>query len=682
MLILSLLFCGLHATDCSEFGCSCQGLSDRYGVEAGVSFGCTPPWAVEWWKNAGCFTSPSNEGPYPGCSRDKECRGNVLTGLVMTTDWNHPGTMVSDNGCCGNDFNANAGGSYIYLIQETFTHFPRDRGIVDLWARMDSSSCPSGYELVSGCCGSDFNSGAGGDKVYMCAKYSRFGPFVDEVKMYGNQDSHWDPPCNGDGWRWIHNSQCEDDCDFNEGTHGMDHMHIYVCYHMTPECYLSTTLDETKQICKKVVDLTNASDGYPLQEITIEGKAYPVTWDVFEWTPTAEVRNYEHVQLTDPMTCTDQALCSVSATTTTIHTADWQLTGDISVHGGVEFGVSAGIPEIFTIGGGYEIGAEVGIGFSKGGSESLEQSMIKTYACTQRDYATTCTVFTERGEFLVYGRATPIINFNQQQVQCKDFEELTDIEWWGESDHGSNAVEQIICTDSENYDCDYATAVYCETDAVTKWNCPHTCNTWGFGPSPCKGGADCGFEPVLAEQCPSPHAIEPVGGVFPDCNQVVFTPGVLCEATRPFTIEDGPDWQIKNCPGKPDIQGDIFMHSIWLWHCTHVEGTANMRADWNSASAGDLNSASAGDLNSASTASLGSTHTVEKGDKGQGSKETWTEQHYEEHTWTPMSIMSRGVNMINVIPSAFALIGACAVVVALKNRCMKTNTYTTIEDNI
>jgi len=95
--------------------------------------------------------------------------------------------------------------------------------------------------------------------------------------------------------------------------------------------------------------------------------------------------------------------------------------------------VSAGIPEIFTIGGGYEIGAEVGIGFSKGGSESLEQSMIKTYACTQRDYATTCTVFTERGEFLVYGRATPIINFNQQQVQCNIFVESCCIAFFGKA---------------------------------------------------------------------------------------------------------------------------------------------------------------------------------------------------------------------------------------------------------
>jgi len=671
--IISILlsFYTLHATDCNVFGCTCQGMSNYYGTKAGKNYGCAPPWAQDWWVASNCGTNPHQEAPYPGCGQTV-CDTNVVVGLTMSTSTNHPGDIVQDNNCCSNDFNANAGGDWIFLFQERYAHNPKGEGLVHLLAYMDNpKNCPAGYTLVTGCCGNNFNNEAGGDVVWMCAKYERYGPFIDEIRMYGSQDSHWDPPCDASsGWYKVDNDGCEDGCDFNEGTHGRDHVHIYLCYHKTQDCFLPSRIDDTKKVCQQIVDETNASNGFPIQEIMIEGSLIPVSWDVYEWTPSAKARNYETTVIGPPKNCQNQEECWVEFTETEIHTKQWNLEGGIGIDASWGFEVSGGVPELFDITGKFDIGVGIDIGIGVGGLESFESTTTNHYSCATRDVATVCSILTQRGEYLVNGKATPIFKFEGQDIKCKDFVETTHIEWWGEHDILTKTSEQILCEDDKDFiGCDTATEALCQTQEITRWNCPHSCNKWGWGPAQCANGAECGYVPVPVEECPSPASLEPVDHMFLDCNEAVFTPTAICEAYKPFTIENAPEWHIENCPGKKDANGEVFMHSIWTWSCTSVGKTLNQRADWQAERSGSQNLGS-------SSQNFGSSMA---GDKKQAFKETWTERHYKEHTWTPMSILE-DVNAINVITFILAIIGAGSIVIALKNCCMKTSAYTTIEE--
>merc|ERR1719265_942945 len=45
-------------SDCSAWGCTCQGVSDCYGVKASVTWGSAPEAARTWWVKQPCHTNP------------------------------------------------------------------------------------------------------------------------------------------------------------------------------------------------------------------------------------------------------------------------------------------------------------------------------------------------------------------------------------------------------------------------------------------------------------------------------------------------------------------------------------------------------------------------------------------------------------------------------------------------
>jgi len=710
---------------CDVFGCTCHGISNYFGIKFNSDFGCTPAWAQDWWNRHSCQTSPQQESPYPGCTQTL-CDDTVITGLTMSgsrsssghcpdsckcsvgkasnggqklaadgycynwcskdfsgyrycgTGENYEvggidcrgcsGRQVRDDGCCADgDFNRYAGGNSVFLFQHKYEFKPAGKGLIALEAFMGSARCKSGYELVQGCCGNNFNDGAGGKTIYLCAKYAEYGPFIDEVRMYGSQKRDWDPPCNNnDGWYKLANPECEDGCDFNEGTGGLDHMHIYICYHKMPQCFLPSRIEDTKKLCKYIVDETDKSGGYPLTEVMVQGVLVKIDWDVFHFDPTAKVKNQVKTVIGGPWKCPDQGTCSVTYTETEITSHQWSLTGGVAINAGWAFEITGGVPGIAKITGRVEIGASVGIEIMAGGKKEFESSISSTMACARRDFATTCTIYATRGDYLVNGMATPIFMFEGERIECKDFVDTTHIEWWGQSDTMLKAGEEIICEDDPDFsDCEGATEDLCRQVDVIRWNCPKTCNQYAEGPPSCVGGPDCNFVPV--EECPSPSDLEPSNSYYLDCQEAVFKVDAICEAYKPFTTIGAPeDWHIENCAGKPNANGEAFMHSIWQWHCDKVNEVSSQKKDVPE--------------DQKATQNLGSADSHTAGDKKQGFKETWTEHHYKEHTWTPLSIFGESVDKMNVITCILALIGVCSTIVAFKNRCMKTNSYATIED--
>ena len=60
------------AINCSAWNCSCQAMTDMYGSDAGVGFGCAPKEAQQWWshvKNCGtkAATPDCKDPPAAGC---------------------------------------------------------------------------------------------------------------------------------------------------------------------------------------------------------------------------------------------------------------------------------------------------------------------------------------------------------------------------------------------------------------------------------------------------------------------------------------------------------------------------------------------------------------------------------------------------------------------------------------
>ena len=55
-------------TDCKTWGCSCQGLANRFGIRSNLSFGCAPAAAVAAWKESGCNLDENGQPiqPDPG----------------------------------------------------------------------------------------------------------------------------------------------------------------------------------------------------------------------------------------------------------------------------------------------------------------------------------------------------------------------------------------------------------------------------------------------------------------------------------------------------------------------------------------------------------------------------------------------------------------------------------------
>lgn len=82
---------------CDAWGCSCQGMSDTYGTNAGVGFGCAPSTAKTWWVAHHCDTKsakyPCHDPPAPcgapGCSANAS---NTLTVFAqsISMDTNQP----------------------------------------------------------------------------------------------------------------------------------------------------------------------------------------------------------------------------------------------------------------------------------------------------------------------------------------------------------------------------------------------------------------------------------------------------------------------------------------------------------------------------------------------------------------------------------------------------------------
>eukprot|EP01062_Namystynia_karyoxenos_P053467 TRINITY_DN4329_c0_g1_i6.p1 TRINITY_DN4329_c0_g1~~TRINITY_DN4329_c0_g1_i6.p1 ORF type:complete len:1962 (+),score=79.74 TRINITY_DN4329_c0_g1_i6:70-5886(+) len=57
------------ATVCSPWHCSCQGMSDYYGVRYSVSWGCSTWAAQSWWTGHKCRTNPGDGlADFPGCA--------------------------------------------------------------------------------------------------------------------------------------------------------------------------------------------------------------------------------------------------------------------------------------------------------------------------------------------------------------------------------------------------------------------------------------------------------------------------------------------------------------------------------------------------------------------------------------------------------------------------------------
>merc|ERR1712187_981636 len=54
--------------DCNDFGCTCQGFADYYGVKAGQTLGCAEGYKLRknWHKSHGCVASAKTD-THPGC---------------------------------------------------------------------------------------------------------------------------------------------------------------------------------------------------------------------------------------------------------------------------------------------------------------------------------------------------------------------------------------------------------------------------------------------------------------------------------------------------------------------------------------------------------------------------------------------------------------------------------------
>ena len=53
-------------TNCNTWGCTCQGLANRFGVKPGMSFGCAPDPAQQAWTQSNCFAGQTTLGVQPG----------------------------------------------------------------------------------------------------------------------------------------------------------------------------------------------------------------------------------------------------------------------------------------------------------------------------------------------------------------------------------------------------------------------------------------------------------------------------------------------------------------------------------------------------------------------------------------------------------------------------------------
>merc|ERR1719433_505377 len=60
-----------NGCDCVDWGCTCQGMSDTYETNAGVTWGRAPQHARDWWIENGCSTYPDNACVGWGCT----CQG-------------------------------------------------------------------------------------------------------------------------------------------------------------------------------------------------------------------------------------------------------------------------------------------------------------------------------------------------------------------------------------------------------------------------------------------------------------------------------------------------------------------------------------------------------------------------------------------------------------------------------
>lgn len=439
-------------------------------------------------------------------------------------------------------------------------------------------------------------------------------------------------------------------------------MHTYICYHQIPKstretCILPTRVEDTRRICQQIVDETNDAKGYPITQIDIQGVQYVVDWDIYEWEDKATVVHYEDSKLGGPFRCASD-VCSHEVSQVESHSYQWNIGAGIEISTEWEWGFSAGVPGIAGISGSIEVGVSANIQCEVGAEATFEKQVTTTYFCDQREYATECTIWASKGTYKVLGMATPIFNIYGAEVRCKDYVDAIKIEWYGQAEVEGAAEETPICNDNPHYeyDCQHkANEDLCQTDDYIKWNCPGTCNEkWGVGPPSCTNGAYCNWK--VPEACPSPFELEPIMKL-PKCRHAIYNPNEICYADTAFTNEGAPeDWQIKNCDGKegwgPD--GGVNKYNIWQWVCE--------------------------DVDEVTAPNLGSTSTRTDGDKKQAFKETWTEQHYKEHTWTPLSIFAEGVNNMNVMVCIFAIIGVFSIIAAFKNRCMKRDVYTTIED--
>jgi len=76
---------------CNTFNCTCQGMSDYYGVDAMIGFGCAPPAAQLWWTTKSCNT----------CSMRGYCKGSECgaTGTLPCQPPLAPGPCITPPDC-------------------------------------------------------------------------------------------------------------------------------------------------------------------------------------------------------------------------------------------------------------------------------------------------------------------------------------------------------------------------------------------------------------------------------------------------------------------------------------------------------------------------------------------------------------------------------------------------------
>eukprot|EP00930_Biecheleria_cincta_P017864 TRINITY_DN14089_c0_g1_i1.p1 TRINITY_DN14089_c0_g1~~TRINITY_DN14089_c0_g1_i1.p1 ORF type:complete len:321 (+),score=42.59 TRINITY_DN14089_c0_g1_i1:52-1014(+) len=77
---------------CSDWECTCQGVSDCYGTDYGVTWGAAPQAAMSWWSEHRCTTRPSGsecKGRAPSCgSWDCQCQGvSDCFGTIYSQSW-------------------------------------------------------------------------------------------------------------------------------------------------------------------------------------------------------------------------------------------------------------------------------------------------------------------------------------------------------------------------------------------------------------------------------------------------------------------------------------------------------------------------------------------------------------------------------------------------------------------